>query len=368
MTNGDESGGGKKPPPDDRTLLDPLSNEELQALREARKRMQAKKAAGKSKAIKHQIVIAPGDEDETTQPGRASAPAATPPERPTLPAFEGDVTLDQIRVPPRETRPASPQAASPSTPPSTRSDRPSAASEPPARPREPTPPTGDAPEPRAGTTGFGENTLMWMQPVRAPDPEQRTAPSPQDPMFQPSPGSKRQGVLRVVAGLVALALIGGAVAFLLAGGERGVVELSTQPPGAALYVNGDLRAEKTPVKLTLPEGAYTLRVEKDGFEPGELTVDVDGELDLDETIVLRPQSDPGRMTVTVEVEPIAATVTVDEEAHPGVQKVHVPNLDPDAEHRIRVEAGGFIKTEQVIRPGELQERYQFTLERDVRSE
>ncbi|NJK88561.1 MAG: hypothetical protein HC923_03615, partial [Myxococcales bacterium] len=82
-----EGNGGRRPPPDDRTLLDPLSNDELQKLREARQRMQAKKGAGKSTAIKHQVVITPDGED------------AVPRRQVPLPTFDGSVTLENLRVP-----------------------------------------------------------------------------------------------------------------------------------------------------------------------------------------------------------------------------------------------------------------------------
>lgn len=351
MSNGEENGGGQQPPPDDRTLLDPLSNEELRALREARQRMQAKKAAGKSSAIKHQIVITP----ESTE---ADRPRRDPSAAPALPSFDGDVTLDQIRVPPRALEQPAP-AASPS---------PDAPTQPAGAPPEPrteptTDPAGGSEPPRAGATGFGENTLLWMQPVK-PTGAASTAPTANDAMFQSSPREKTQRILRGAVLAVVALLVVGLVAFLLSGSERGVLELVTHPPRAKLYVNGTLRDEPTPVKLTLPAGAYTLRVEKEGYEPEEIRIDVSGDLDARKTVDLRPQSQPGLQTVTVEVEPIAANVTVDGKEHTGVQTLHVPNLDPNTEHRIRVEAGGFIKTEQVIRPGELQSTYRFTLERD----
>ena len=363
MTSGDDNEGGNRRPSDDRTLLDPLSSEELRALREARKRMQEKKAAGKSKAIKNQIVITPETHEAKPEPSRRDGPV--------LPSFEGDVTLDQIRVPPGradQPRPGPTDRPSADAPPPRPGPTDAPTETPEAKPGAPVPDAATAPgtsrDPRAGATGFGENTLLWMQPVKAPPPGDSPAPSPQDTMFQSAPTARKQRTLRTLAAVVIAAAVVGVLVFLLAGSERGVVELSTQPPGARLLVNGDLRPEKTPVKLTLPAGTYTLRVEKDGYEPGELKVAVDGALDTAETIDLRPKSTPGLKTVTVNVEPIAATVTVDDQTHRGVRTVHVPNLDPGDEHRIRVEAGGFIKTEQVIRPGELQERYQFTLERD----
>ena len=49
MSEGHGGGGDRQKPTDDRTLLDPLNEDELKALREARQRMQAKKAAKAAK-------------------------------------------------------------------------------------------------------------------------------------------------------------------------------------------------------------------------------------------------------------------------------------------------------------------------------
>jgi hypothetical protein len=88
MSTGQGQGGGKKPPQtDDRTLLDPLSNDELKALREARQRMQAKKGS----AVAHQIVIGPDSgEDIGDAPTRAM---------PALPTFESNATPGEDRSP-----------------------------------------------------------------------------------------------------------------------------------------------------------------------------------------------------------------------------------------------------------------------------
>jgi len=364
MSGGERNGDGPQPPPDDRTLLDPLSNDELRALREARKRMQAKKAAGKSSAIKHQIVITPEPEDE-----------AAPREKPVLPSFDGDVTLDQIRVPPpsaSDAPPSSPAEAPTVAPAGSKAGRPVGSPDAPsaAAPGGPSGPsaggsesTSGSTEPRAGSTGFGENTLLWMQPVKEPQAAPATVPSAQDPMFRPSPRENSKRWIRALGLAIALAAIVGGVAFMLSGSERGQVDLRTQPLGAELFVDGESYG-KTPAKLSLPPGSYQLRMEKAGFQPREVRIRVDGDLDEVREVDLVPASRPGLMTTTIRVQPIAARVTVDEEVYPAAQTVHVPNLDPNAAHRIRVEADGFIKTERVVAAGKLEPSYQITLERD----
>jgi serine/threonine-protein kinase len=55
---------------------------------------------------------------------------------------------------------------------------------------------------------------------------------------------------------------------------RGVIAIASDPPGATIVVNGEVRPETTPATLgRLPIGApYVLRVTKDGFEPATQTV------------------------------------------------------------------------------------------------
>ncbi len=340
MSNGEGNGGGRQPPPDDRTLLDPLSDDELQKLREARQRMQAaRKAAAskKSSAIKHQIVIGgEGAEDKGEPPPSAA--------RRPLPSFDSNVTLDQIKVPKTE-RPPSESAA-------------------PAAPAAPG--DEDAPAPTAGQTGFGENTLMWMQPAKVPPGgAQPSPPVGQDSLFEPpSPAARRAQVIRWAAAALVLVVVVAGLAFGVGGGERGALELHTNPSQATLFIDGELSPQKTPVKLTLNEGGYDLRLEKEGFETQTVRVEVEGGQDARKDVDLVPVSRPGLLTVAVRVSPIAATITVNEETHNGVRLLHVPNLDPTKEHRIRVEASGYLKTEQIIQPGELKESYEFVLEPD----
>jgi serine/threonine-protein kinase len=55
---------------------------------------------------------------------------------------------------------------------------------------------------------------------------------------------------------------------------RGVIAIASDPPGAAIVVNGEARTETTPARLPRLElGApYELRLTKDGFEPATQTV------------------------------------------------------------------------------------------------
>jgi serine/threonine-protein kinase len=54
----------------------------------------------------------------------------------------------------------------------------------------------------------------------------------------------------------------------------GVLGIRSTPAGASITINGQLRAERTPTRITLPEGKYRLVVSKDGVSSEETEVEV----------------------------------------------------------------------------------------------
>ena len=54
----------------------------------------------------------------------------------------------------------------------------------------------------------------------------------------------------------------------------GLLGIRSTPTGASITINGQLRAEKTPAMLTLPEGKYRLVVSRDGVSSEETEVEV----------------------------------------------------------------------------------------------
>ena len=80
----------------------------------------------------------------------------------------------------------------------------------------------------------------------------------------------------------------------IASGGGCPVSVDTLPPGAELYVNGDL-AGKTPCVVVLPPGEHTLNARRDGFKGTRLFVKVK----------------PG------ETEPKRKLITLDREGAPG---------------------------------------------------
>ena len=374
MSNG-QGHGGSKPPHDDRTLLDPLSNDELRALREARQRLQAKKESSGS-AVAHQIVIGPdGGDDIGDAPTRAM---------PSLPTFEGNVSLDQISAPPQQrmtgtvqdpalmapTQLSAAPGPTPSDPMSVVSHADTVApSNPPmiqGRPLMPPPSAGPhgAPGnvPPPGQPGFGENTLLWMQPPKAA-PTTNAGPTTGTMEFIPRANPKDIALGRLKAygaiGFVLL-LMASLVYLSLFSAPKGFIELHSTPLGAAVYIDGD-KYQKTPVKLTLSEGAYRISLKLEGYETAWFNANVKAEQSERRDIPLVPISRPGLMTVKIEVQPVAAKIVVDGQVHDGKKTLMVPNVDPLESHKIVVEAQGYVKIIQEVRADELKSSYSFVL-------
>jgi hypothetical protein len=54
----------------------------------------------------------------------------------------------------------------------------------------------------------------------------------------------------------------------------GTVVIHTTPPGAAIYIDGRERPERTPAQITLPAGAHKLALVKEGFRRQEQDIDI----------------------------------------------------------------------------------------------
>ena len=340
----DSQGRGKET--DDRTILDPLSTDELRALREARQRMQAKKDRGS--AVAHQIVIGPDTgEDIGEAPTRAM---------PALPSFDKQVTLDQIGSGRDGAIPIlrSDESRGPMSPEDedgTSITRP--------------PPAGS---PGGASEGFGENTLLWMQPPR---PTSGIGGSggvaTPDVLPRPSLQEDLKSRLKAIAAGVGFAAVAIAVVWVAwSPKERGILELHTNPPKATVTINGQRSTEVTPVKLTLPEGEHHIALALRGHEPYAFTAQIEqGDTAVRRDVDLAPISRPGLMTVSVEVQPVAANISLDGDVYAARRSLKLANLDPRRAHKIIVEAGGYVKIEQNVEPGRLKPVYRFVLEKDT---
>lgn len=354
MSN-DQGKGGNAPPTDDRTILDPLNADELRALREARERFQRNAPGGRG--------IGPdAGEDIGDAPTRAMS---------ALPTFDSPpgVTLDSLSGPPpkiiADPKPLTPQSARITSP-----QVPQANYSPPqGHPQHGAPQQGQQGQPGQGP-GFGENTLMWMAPVKPAEPEPQIIPERGQaaaagmiPTAVPVETKGRKMLTYGIAAVSAAVLVLAGIFIFSGGGRAGVIELVTTPPKATVTIDGKTTDVTTPMKATLQPGSHTIEISLDGFRKEEFTVDVkDGQKPSRRTIDLHPISKPGLSTITIEVQPVNANITVDGTVYASKKTVKIPNVDPAQPHKIVIEAGGYAKIENDIGKGQLKESYNFILQ------
>ncbi len=129
--------------------------------------------------------------------------------------------------------------------------------------------------------------------------------------------------------------------------------LDSDPPGATIWLNGEMRSEVTPTTIpNLPGGGkIDLRITKDGFEPAKQTVS----LDAAETRV-SVKLEAGHMVVEVKTKPLGAEVEIDGHL---VEGGHATGL-ASGEHELVVRAHGFEEYREQLKGGPFE-----TLHRDV---
>lgn len=58
--------------------------------------------------------------------------------------------------------------------------------------------------------------------------------------------------------------------------QSGLIFVSSRPEGAAVYVNGKLREEKTNARLLMPAGQYTFELRRDDYRPWKRAINLEG--------------------------------------------------------------------------------------------
>ncbi|MEA2746807.1 MAG: eukaryotic-like serine/threonine-protein kinase, partial [Myxococcales bacterium] len=175
-------------------------------------------------------------------------------------------------------------------------------------------------------------------------------------------------VIGLLLGVIGLGAIGGGVGYLMVkkksmeearsnassndrndrGGAlaKGSLGLESTPPGASIWINGDLRAEVTPATITqLPTGVpLDVKLTMDGFEQGREQVTLKAD---DPANATRVKLDLKRGSVVVEVKVVPETVTpifsLDGKVVSGPR---IEAVTSSVSHKLVVTAPGF--TEQSV--------------------
>jgi serine/threonine-protein kinase len=125
----------------------------------------------------------------------------------------------------------------------------------------------------------------------------------------------------------------------------GVLEITSDPPGAAIWLDGDRRSERTPATLRdLPVGAtYTVKLTADGFAPGTTQVRLTEDeptATIEETLERPSAADFA--VINVRTVPAGATILLDGEATEQVTPATIPQILPGVEHTLALALEGYV--------------------------
>jgi serine/threonine-protein kinase len=171
------------------------------------------------------------------------------------------------------------------------------------------------------------------------------------------PEKKRSNAPIVIGGLLALAAAGGGVYFLTqkppaaqpqivssapSAAEpeaKASIKVTSDPPGAAIWINGDLRSEVTPATIeNLPlNREIKLKLSLEGFESYKESITL---AKAGDTKAIDAKMKTGSVTVTLDVVP-EPSVWVDGKPWKGSAK-KITGLSADEEHKIVVSASGYV--------------------------
>ena len=159
-------------------------------------------------------------------------------------------------------------------------------------------------------------------------------------------------VLFAGIGVVALGVLGGIVGYALvkpkpeapavstAAPVKGSLLVESDPAGASIWINGDLRAEVTPATIVqLPTGVpLDVKLTMDGYEQAKQDV----KLASGETGKVRLELKKGSVVVELKIEPegTAATLVLDGKSVTGP---HLEGVSSGVSHKLVVSAPGFVE-------------------------
>ncbi|HRH01024.1 MAG TPA: serine/threonine-protein kinase, partial [Polyangiaceae bacterium] len=134
---------------------------------------------------------------------------------------------------------------------------------------------------------------------------------------------------------------------------RGTLVVTSDPPGASIWLNGDLRAETTPATLELPRGVeLDVKLSMADHEQSRHKLTLTDALPTQE---VRAQLKRGSVVLNVVLSPPAsdATFTIDGKVAPGPE---IAELSSGVEHTVTVSAPGFVDKSVTFTGGPLEKK------------
>ena len=216
-----------------------------------------------------------------------------------------------------------------------------------------------------GAAAPAASPLPTLPPTPAPPPEVKLQPAARHTVFPPAaldaspihhdvepPREPRKGWQLAAAAIVLISLAGAGVTAARryvaprAAAHDGMLIVSTNPPGARLFVDGVERGV-TPVTVTLNAGPHALELRGDG-DPRLVSITMTAGAQMSQYIDLPKAATLGQLQVRT--EPAGARVSVDGVPR-GTSPVMVGELSP-GEHAVLLESDlGAVKQKVTIEAG-----------------
>ncbi len=164
--------------------------------------------------------------------------------------------------------------------------------------------------------------------------------------------------------MVALRGSGGETVVKEAGPTMTLLRVTSNPPGALVYVPGEMNPRRTPFEIPVPLAAgYTnLRATLDGYEPANARVLLRPNVVNQYNFVL-VSAEQEMGTLELSVYPPEARVYLNDQLLEGVEGAYRRQLMADKPYVIKVEREGYATKEQVIRvPADSTKRVEIALD------
>ncbi|MCS6858658.1 MAG: protein kinase, partial [Sandaracinaceae bacterium] len=146
----------------------------------------------------------------------------------------------------------------------------------------------------------------------------------------------------------------------------GQIHVLSDPPGAAIAVDGVRRPERTPAVLKeLPLAKYVIQVSSDGHLPKSVEVELTEQKPHAKVEVrLERISAAHFAVVNVSSKPSGAKIIIDGKELEALTPYRITNLEPGVEHTIAVSREGWLTQTRslTLKPGQVEDLF-FTLER-----
>jgi len=130
----------------------------------------------------------------------------------------------------------------------------------------------------------------------------------------------------------------------------GVITLSSAPDGAAIWIDGDRRTERTPATLAeLPVGRYNVRLTHEDYVPWERQVELTADAPrIELSAELERVSAANLAVVNVRTVPAGATVLFDGRDTGLTTPATIPEIQPSVDHTLALSLHGYVTRNETI--------------------